>query len=140
MNIKILSVTGTALALAASSANISTAQDRIARDLADPESAQFRDLKENSVGSGVCGEINAKNKLGAYTGFKKFFYDAKVEEGMIEPGSPDAATVRSATSLCASSATDSESQLKCDAVEGLTATYKAISTFSRRYSEVCYAS
>lgn len=36
------------------------------KDLIDPASAQFRNLK------GYCGEINSKNKLGGYVGFQKF--------------------------------------------------------------------
>jgi len=39
--------------------------------LYDPSSAQYRNWKESSLG--YCVEINAKNKFGAYTGFKKIF-------------------------------------------------------------------
>lgn len=35
----------------------------------DPSSAQFRNQKGN------CGEVNAKNKFGGYTGFKKYVYN-----------------------------------------------------------------
>lgn len=44
--------------------------------LADPESAQFRNerlFSDWSVsGSAMCGEVNAKNRMGGYTGFKTF--------------------------------------------------------------------
>jgi len=38
--------------------------------LKDPASAQFRNLRKNF--NGVCGEVNAKNAFGGYTGFKTF--------------------------------------------------------------------
>ena len=48
-------------------------QARVAvRDsLKDPSSAQFRDTRV--VGPSVCGEVNAKNGYGAYTGFTPFY-------------------------------------------------------------------
>lgn len=44
----------------------------VAQQLRDPDSAQFR----NIIGSddAYCGEVNAKNGFGAYTGFRKFVY------------------------------------------------------------------
>ena len=51
-----------------------------AHDLADPDSAKFRGLFQTKIGwptaqdRAVCGEINAKNLYGAYTGFTKFIY------------------------------------------------------------------
>ncbi|MDC5446163.1 hypothetical protein ACT4Y9_18345 [Acinetobacter baumannii] len=38
----------------------------VSEQLKDPESAEFRNVK------GVCGEVNAKNSYGGYTGFKRF--------------------------------------------------------------------
>lgn len=53
----------------------------VSKDLLDPAAAQFRSERVvdlySSEGSRVkvfCGEINAKNALGALTGFKPFFY------------------------------------------------------------------
>ena len=40
----------------------------IEENLSDPSSVQYRNWKESSIG--YCVEINAKNKFGAYTGFK----------------------------------------------------------------------
>ena len=58
-------------------------RESVARDLLDPNSAQFRDTRVvdlySDAGSRVrvyCGEINAKNGLGAYSGFRRFFYVA----------------------------------------------------------------
>lgn len=48
------------------------------RTLNDPYSAQFRDVwmvkfgEEGAVGSAVCGEVNARNGFGAYTGYQPF--------------------------------------------------------------------
>lgn len=39
----------------------------VKNSLKDPDSAQFQDVK------GYCGEVNAKNSYGGYTGFKKFY-------------------------------------------------------------------
>lgn len=48
-------------------------KDKIKRELVDPESAQFRDLKLTSSNKCLTGEVNAKNRMGGYVGFKKFF-------------------------------------------------------------------
>ncbi len=39
--------------------------------LYDPESARFRDVQ--AVRYGYCGEVNARNRLGGYVGFRKFW-------------------------------------------------------------------
>jgi len=41
--------------------------------LKDPDSAQFRNIVILESGT-VCGEVNAKNSFGGYTGFDKFYY------------------------------------------------------------------
>jgi hypothetical protein len=50
----------------------------IVHDLKDPDSAHFRDVRVSSPPTIapkviVCGEVNAKNSYGGYTGFKRFF-------------------------------------------------------------------
>ncbi|MGK9155447.1 hypothetical protein [Acinetobacter radioresistens] len=42
------------------------AKEFVKASLKDPASAQFRSQK------GFCGEVNAKNSFGGYTGFKRF--------------------------------------------------------------------
>lgn len=51
----------------------STAQ-KVSKDLKDPASMQMRHLvgAEGKV-AGLCGEMNAKNSLGGYVGFRPFF-------------------------------------------------------------------
>ena len=53
---------------------IRKAKASVAYDLLDPESAQFRNVETSDYGY-VCGEVNAKNSYGAYTGFKWFSVD-----------------------------------------------------------------
>lgn len=51
--------------------------------LKDPESAQFQNI------DGVCGEVNAKNSYGGYTGFKKFVISKKDERVLLEVSESD---------------------------------------------------
>jgi hypothetical protein len=46
-------------------------QDKVSYDLIDPSSAQFRNV--TVVDGWVCGEVNAKNRFGAYVGYKPFY-------------------------------------------------------------------
>lgn len=48
----------------------------------DPFSVQLIGLKENQAGL-MCGRFNAKNALGAYTGFRPFVFDP--ETGKLTP-------------------------------------------------------
>lgn len=48
----------------------------VAQQLKDPDSAKFRNLEAFDGEQGrvvVCGEVNAKNSFGGYTGFQLFF-------------------------------------------------------------------
>lgn len=68
------------------------ATDRISTLLNDPASAQFRNVRVVSGRDNepmICGEVNAKNKFGGYTGFTDFYVE-DVENGvaLIDPG-PD---------------------------------------------------
>lgn len=38
----------------------------------DPESVQFRNLVPGKLAGSVCGELNAKNGMGGYVGYKPF--------------------------------------------------------------------
>jgi len=50
---------------------IAAAQSRVAAELKDPSSAQFRNVEQ--VGDRVCGEVNARNSFGGYAGFQQFY-------------------------------------------------------------------
>lgn len=44
----------------------------VSESLVDPESAKFRNVR--TVGDAVCGEVNARNRMGGYGGFSPFVY------------------------------------------------------------------
>lgn len=61
-------------AYAAEQANeqiILAAQAKVAAELFDPSSAQFRSSRVK-YGETVCGQVNGKNRFGAYVGFRWF--------------------------------------------------------------------
>lgn len=52
------------------------AEDAVRAELIDGESARFRDVARCSGDSEIWrGDVNGKNRMGAYTGFEPFFYD-----------------------------------------------------------------
>lgn len=53
------------------STNIKAAKKIIEETLSDPLSVQYRNITESEHGL-ICGEVNAKNRMGGYAGFKKF--------------------------------------------------------------------
>ena len=59
---------------------VNTADERFAREklantLKDPSSVELRNLHRLNEKE-ICGDLNAKNSFGAYTGFKAFHIDA----------------------------------------------------------------
>jgi len=75
------------------------AKDRAAQLLIDPSSAQFRNVEARE--KAVCGEINGKNRMGAYVGFSRFYVDVGTWSPAIDPQF-DFDDLESARSLCAS--------------------------------------
>lgn len=59
--------------------------------LKDPASAQFKDIRIADVTGSVCGQVNAKNSYGGYTGFKLFATNNG--QTVIDDGSSSALTV-----------------------------------------------
>src|SRR5687768_8684323 len=55
-----------------------------AAKLLDPASAQFRNVR--SVNGAVCGELNGKNKMGAFVGFSRFLVRTASQDVLIDPG------------------------------------------------------
>lgn len=58
---------------------VARAKTKVAEDLKDPQSTQFRnvfvsDQKSKNFDAVVCGEFNSKNGFGAYAGFLPFIY------------------------------------------------------------------
>jgi hypothetical protein len=65
------------------------AKDRISATMHDPDAAQFRSLRVVRVGDerALCGEVNGKNRFGAYVGFTRF---AVVPDAtFVDPGYSD---------------------------------------------------
>lgn len=60
---------------------IESAKEAVAAKLLDGESARFRNVRLVPPFNGniVCGEVNGKNRYGAYTGFVRF--DAVIDSG-----------------------------------------------------------
>lgn len=61
-----------------SPAQVARAKELVSKDLKDPASAQFRDLfafryEGQDDLTVVCGQLNAKNSYGGYSGFSYFF-------------------------------------------------------------------
>jgi hypothetical protein len=55
-----------------------TLGERIVRQhLRDPDSARFRNVFSSQGFAATCGEVNARNGFGGYTGFSKFVADHK---------------------------------------------------------------
>lgn len=73
------------------------AKQAVSEQLLDPSSAQFRNVQ--SRGESVCGEVNAKNKMGAYVGFKRFVVDTTTYDALIDPQF-DLTDLLSARDLC----------------------------------------
>ena len=51
-------------------------QSNVRRALTDPESARFEGVHINRQSGISCGRVNAKNKLGGYSGFVRFLVSA----------------------------------------------------------------
>jgi hypothetical protein len=67
---------------------VAKARDSIKNALFDPEAARFRNEENDSLGD-VCGEVNSKNRFGAYVGFTKYVYSGASGLIGISSGDPD---------------------------------------------------
>lgn len=67
---------------------IARAQIKVADRFKDPESAKFRKLRADADLRQVCGEVNAKNSYGAYTGYAPFLYLADTVDISDPDGEP----------------------------------------------------
>lgn len=89
------------------------AKNIAAQLLIDPSSALFRAVR---TGDGaVCGEINGKNRMGAYVGFTRFYVSTGNWGAFLEPDAGDGAeslTGDTFASLWTSSCESDESELK----------------------------
>lgn len=63
--------------------DIERAKRTATSSLIDPSTAQFRDVQKH--GQWVCGELNAKNRMGAFVGFKRFMVQLDLDEAQLDP-------------------------------------------------------
>lgn len=61
----------------------SRAKAAVAKELLDPMSAQFRNIALRN--DHVCGEVNAKNSMGAYVGYRRFVVSVPDWNAQIDP-------------------------------------------------------
>jgi hypothetical protein len=115
----ILLLVGTSIDLAAQPNSdlaqfISAAKASIAYDLFDPSAAQFRNLfvSERGAVRVLCGEVNGKNRMGAYVGFRRFYATALPDLKQVEGSRPNSDATflyeRMAPSMCGNKVQDVE--------------------------------
>lgn len=61
------------------------AKETLNKLLFDPGSAQIRNVRRDKADVFVCGEFNAKNRMGGYAGFKAFVYNIKYGQLVMDP-------------------------------------------------------
>jgi hypothetical protein len=66
---------------------ISRAHEAATQTLVDPESARFRNDYVDAAG-GVCGEVNAKNRMGGYVGFTPYIWNSQHGVSVLPTASP----------------------------------------------------
>jgi hypothetical protein len=74
---------------------ISNAEQVVREHMKDPASAQLRGTALYLSGFGahrVCGEVNAKNSFGGYTGFEAFYLDPEAGELVLQSSTEDPET------------------------------------------------
>jgi hypothetical protein len=75
------------------------AKRAVAALLIDGKSAEFRNVRV--IAEAVCGEVNAKNKMGAYVGFSRFLVSTKTWQAQTDPNF-DSSSLGSYRDLCSS--------------------------------------
>lgn len=58
-------------------------KDAVAAQMFDPGSAAFRGLEEKIPDFIYCGEVNSKNLMGGYVGYRKFAVTKKTDGGWL---------------------------------------------------------
>ena len=67
----------------------------VASKLFDPDAAKFQSLARHTAAFpdeppvSICGEVNGKNRYGAYVGFRRFVVDARARKVEIDPDNPE---------------------------------------------------
>ncbi|ATH99545.1 hypothetical protein EGY22_13065 [Alcaligenes faecalis] len=89
-----------AAAYVARSYMLHQAREPILARLNDPDSAQFRNerfIGGWTISGAMCGEVNAKNRMGGYTGYVKYYTvlsgGVPVDSHVVETGDPSGETM-----------------------------------------------
>lgn len=64
----------------AGQAALARARQHVTSRLKDPSSAQFQDVTYDASSRVACGQVNAKNSFGGYTGFQQFWVQMPADE------------------------------------------------------------
>jgi hypothetical protein len=70
----VITLCSSSFAKPSESALVSKAKEAIREQMKDPASVEFRNVILNAKSGAVCGEVNAKNSFGGYTGFTQFAF------------------------------------------------------------------
>jgi hypothetical protein len=72
------------LTVKSGAARIKTAEAAIRDKLPDPDRAEFRDVRvDNDNDNVVCGLVNAKKRVGGYTGYAGFYVEFSPDDGSV---------------------------------------------------------
>ena len=115
------------------------AKRAVTEQLIDPVSAQFRNV--HSLGESVCGEVNAKNKMGAYVGFVRFVVSTSTYDAQIDPQF-NYTDLMSARDLCTQTRSNEYSSVSttisvCDRVSELERAELQQTAFDRAWAKDC---
>lgn len=56
---------------------VETVKRAVTGAMKDPDSVKFRNVAADKSGAFVCGEVNAKNAMGGYSGYTPFYGDGR---------------------------------------------------------------
>lgn len=101
--------------------------------LIDPASATFRNVERRD--GVVCGEINAKNRMGAFVGFSRFYVDTSTWKGFLDPQF-DPTELQSARDLCFSAGA-SASSYSCTTLAEQEVKQTLQSSFDQTWNDKC---
>ena len=108
------------------------AKKAAADNLVDPASAQFRKIA--TYNEAICGEINGKNRMGAYAGFTPFVFNRATKVVVMRPESrSSSAAARSELDRCRANEYSGSCQFEQDRL----AESHSTEAFDRLYQYSC---
>jgi len=118
---------------------VEKAKRAVANSLIDPSAAQFRNVQWRS--GWVCGELNGKNRMGAFVGFRRFVVRTDTDQTKIDPEFSFASLLE-AQELCRSLTGNSYASVSstvsaCDRAEEQKASQLLQASFDEDWSKHC---